>query len=142
MTYLLLMFTGGITGLILSGPAGALFGLVAGFAVSAWEELNEEVESFEDDCSSVDYDSVETERFNNDRIAPDLIFSHLTIWNDDRHLNRHHINPATGLPMIDDGVSGFDVAGNPYGMDWSSDDMDECLMSSGDLFNPSDDQFS
>ena len=68
MTYLLLMFTGGITGLILSGPAGAFFGLVAGFAVSSWETLTEGVKSLEDDCSPNDY----TERFD-DHIALDLV---------------------------------------------------------------------
>ncbi|TYC63796.1 hypothetical protein FMN52_00805 [Marinobacter sp. BW6] len=32
-----------------------------------------------------------------------------------------HINPATGLPMIDDGITGFDVGGNTFGT--SSDDF-------------------
>lgn len=27
------------------------------------------------------------------------------------------INPATGLPMIDDGMGGLDVGGSPFGMD-------------------------
>ncbi|MGK8204318.1 peptidase [Burkholderia cenocepacia] len=27
------------------------------------------------------------------------------------------INPATGLPMIDDGYGGVDVGGSPYGTD-------------------------
>lgn len=142
MTYVLLMFTGGITGLILSGPAGALFGLVAGFAVSSWEELTEGIETLEDDCSPNNYSSVETECFDEDHIALGLGFSHLTSWNDDIYLSSHHINPATGLPMIDNGVGGFDVAGNPYGMDWSSDDMDLGLISSDDMFSSSDDLFS
>jgi len=29
----------------------------------------------------------------------------------------HQINPATGLPMIDDGFGGVDVGGSPWGMD-------------------------
>ena len=140
MTYLLLMFTGGITGLILSGPAGAIFGLVAGFAVSSWETLTEGVKSLEDDCSPNDYSSFETERFD-DHIGLNLGFSNLTVWNDDTYLSNHHINPATGLLMIDDGVGGFDIAGNPYGMDWSSDDMDSGLMSSDNIFSASDGPF-
>lgn len=28
-----------------------------------------------------------------------------------------NINPATGLPMINPGMSGVDVAGNPFGQD-------------------------
>lgn len=27
------------------------------------------------------------------------------------------VNPATGLPMIDNSTGGMDVAGNPYGQD-------------------------
>lgn len=29
----------------------------------------------------------------------------------------HETNPATGLPMIDEGFGGVDVGGSPYGMD-------------------------
>ncbi|MCF8175215.1 MAG: hypothetical protein K9K30_08250 [Burkholderiaceae bacterium] len=29
------------------------------------------------------------------------------------------INPASGLPMIGDGIGGVDVAGNPWGCDGS-----------------------
>ena len=29
----------------------------------------------------------------------------------------HQTNPATGLPMIDEGFGGVDVGGNPYGTD-------------------------
>lgn len=29
------------------------------------------------------------------------------------------INPATGLPMLNGGIGGFDVGGNPYGHDLS-----------------------
>ena len=32
------------------------------------------------------------------------------------------INPATGLPMIDDSIGGVDVAGNPFGTDWNMHD--------------------
>lgn len=31
------------------------------------------------------------------------------------------INPATGLPMIGEGIGGVDVAGNPWGTDFSED---------------------
>lgn len=142
MNYVLLMFIGGITGLILSGPAGALFGLVAGFAVSSWEELTKTAELFEDDRRPNTDSCFKTESFNDDHIALDTELTSLTDWNDDSYLNSHHINPATGLPMIDTGIGGFDVAGNPYGLDWSSDDMDPGLMSSGDMFSSSDDPFS
>lgn len=139
MNYVLLMFIGGITGLILSGPAGALFGLVAGFAVSSWEELNKGVEPFEDDCSPNTYSSLKTESCDDDHVAVDTGITNLTTCNDDSYLNSHHINPATGLPMIDTGVGGFDIAGNPYGIDWSSDDMHVDQMSgSEDMFSSSD----
>jgi hypothetical protein len=39
-----------------------------------------------------------------------------SVWDDTT------INPATGLPMVS-GIGGVDVAGNPYGMDSSHDDM-------------------
>lgn len=32
-------------------------------------------------------------------------------------MNHGPINPATGLPMISDDVTGFDIAGNPFGFD-------------------------
>ena len=32
------------------------------------------------------------------------------------------INPATGLPMIGDGIGGVDIAGNPFGMGCNSHD--------------------
>lgn len=32
------------------------------------------------------------------------------------------INPASGLPMIDDSFGGIDIAGNPYGTDLSLHD--------------------
>lgn len=48
-------------------------------------------------------------------------------YGNDAHAFDHHdsdgrlwINPATGLPMISDGPSGFDVGGNTYGL--SNDD--------------------
>jgi|SRR5690554_2281563 len=31
------------------------------------------------------------------------------------------INPASGLPMLDGGIGGLDVGGNPYGFDLSDD---------------------
>lgn len=35
--------------------------------------------------------------------------------------NQPNINPATGLPMVSEGVSGIDVGGNTYGFQnpWS-----------------------
>jgi hypothetical protein len=32
------------------------------------------------------------------------------------------VNPATGLPMVDR-CQGFDVGGNPFGMDWQKNDF-------------------
>lgn len=47
------------------------------------------------------------------------------------------VNPATGLPMIDcndgfGGISGCDVAGNPYGISLRDD---ECSSANDDVFN-------
>ena len=43
------------------------------------------------------------------------------------------INPATGLPMVD-GIGGFDLGGNPYGMDSSP----HLSLESGSPFDPFD----
>ena len=49
--------------------------------------------------------------------------------------NDSAINPANGLPMID-GCGGIDVAGNPYGFDFSHDSFDMSSSSIGSSFDP------
>lgn len=42
------------------------------------------------------------------------------------------INPSTGLPMLDGGISGVDVGGSPFGMDVHSsmsDSFADCMSS-------------
>jgi hypothetical protein len=40
------------------------------------------------------------------------------------------LNPASGLPMIDDSLGSVDIAGNPYGTDLNSHDpFDHCSSS-------------
>lgn len=41
------------------------------------------------------------------------------------------INPSTGLPMIDSGMSGVDVGGSPFGMDMHSSMSDSFTDSMG-----------
>ncbi len=50
------------------------------------------------------------------------------------------INPASGLPMINGDTSGFDVGGNPYGMDNSDDfnNSDDSFMNSDNDFMNND----
>lgn len=48
------------------------------------------------------------------------------------------INPANGLPMID-GYGGIDVAGNPYGFDFSQNGFDISSSSIGSSFDPRND---
>ena len=45
------------------------------------------------------------------------------------------INPASGLPVID-GDGGIDVAGNPYGFDFSHDSFEMSSSSIGSSFDP------
>ena len=48
------------------------------------------------------------------------------------------INPASGLPMVDDDIGGLDAAGNPFGTDWSSHDS----FSHGSSFDDHSSSFS
>ena len=48
------------------------------------------------------------------------------------------INPASGLPMVGDTEAGVDVAGNPFGFDWNSDDS----FGGDTLFDHGSDMFS
>ncbi len=45
------------------------------------------------------------------------------------------VNPATGLPMMDNSTCGVDVGGNPYGTDTHQISMDSFDITS---FNPYD----
>lgn len=42
-----------------------------------------------------------------------------SLFDDSSHFTS--INPGSGLPMIGDGIGGFDVGGNPWGCDSPTD---------------------
>jgi len=125
MIYFLMIFAGGITGLLIAGPGGSIFGVISGLAIAAWQELTED----------------ETDAANNSSFewpeAEDIPATHFSDFEPVLSLNDDiidvdsvdgagigsEINPATCLPMIGSGIGGFDVAGNPYGVDLNSDDM-------------------
>ncbi|KXS53416.1 MAG: hypothetical protein AWU57_2199 [Marinobacter sp. T13-3] len=121
MTYLLMIFAGGITGLYLAGPVGAFLGVLAGVGGSAWLEQTEpniDAGSWDSEVD-VDYghplndsDAASYGRYDDD-----------PMFYEDRHQSTvFDINPATGLPMLNDGIGGIDVGGNPYGSELSSHD--------------------
>ncbi len=148
MRYLLLILAGATTGLILSGPAGALFGVVAGFAVNALQELvgDEDGDSGDIFTESMISDDFCSQPSTGLRPGIETEQNHFDI--DDGFMDTHQINPASGLPMMGVGITGFDVGGNPYGTDLSSDDIgsvfssdDLFSSSSDDLFNTSSDPF-
>ena len=59
----------------------------------------------------------------------------LPLFNNDDHLDRDYyacgVNPANGLPMLDDCI---DIHGNPYGTDFSDSDSFHCGHNSFDSF--------
>lgn len=61
----------------------------------------------------------DADAFDSTCSASDPFEDHAPAWHDDLHDDLHDdghcINPATGLPMIGDGIGGIDVGGNPYG---------------------------
>lgn len=134
MRYLLLMLAGATTGLILSGSVGALFGVVAGFAVSALNELTGEEN---DDVSDTVSESMTHDSFDSQLSTGLGTDSEICNFeSDDSFWDTHYINPANGLPMMSGGITGFDVGGNLYGMDSSSEDI-ESIDFTDDLFNDS-----
>ncbi len=48
-------------------------------------------------------------------------FDDYAVTSMDSSIDDHAINPANGLPMVN-GMGGIDIAGNPYGTDFSHDD--------------------
>ncbi|MBQ91878.1 hypothetical protein [Marinobacter sp. SS5-14b] len=116
MTYLLMIFAGGVTGLYLAGPVGAFLGVLAGVGGGAWLE---QTEPTIDDAIDADYslplrdsDAVSYGSYDDD-----------AMFYEDRYQSTvFDINPATGLPMVNDSIGGIDVGGNPYGYDLSSHD--------------------
>jgi|AntRauTorcE11898_2_1112593.scaffolds.fasta_scaffold25314_1 hypothetical protein len=139
MNFVLLMFAGGITGLIISGPSGALFGVIAGFSVSAWEELTGGVD---DGYSASSCKSPVIASFDDDHNWLGTVFGGLNSWEENSFSSGPEINPATGLLMTGDGIGGFDAGGNPYGVDWSNNDLDmNSFNFSDDIFSTSSDPF-
>lgn len=121
MTYLLMIFAGSVIGFYLAGPAGAFLGVLAGIGGGAWLEqtgLNLDAESWD---SEVDFDYGHPLRDSD--AASCGSYDDDTMFYEDRHqLTAFDINPATGLPMVNDGIGGIDVGGNPYGYDLSIHD--------------------
>jgi hypothetical protein len=66
---------------------------------------------------------------------------HNTDRTEDHHT--HIINPATGLPMINDDIAGFDTGGNRYGEDHTFRHPHDCFSDSAfdswDTFRSTDD---
>ena len=123
MISLIMMLIGGFAGLMFAGLNGALFGMAVGFHVGAWPILSD---------GSVDNDDQDTE-FG---IESDT----LNFFDDDSSSDYHSINPASGLPMMGEGIGGFDVGGNTYGTDSSFCDTDFTSFSD-DLFKDTSDPF-
>ncbi|WP_252177182.1 hypothetical protein [Endozoicomonas sp. 4G] len=74
-------------------------------------------------------------------------YSSMHSFNDDVFSSSPPINPATGLPMMDDSIGGIDVGGSPYGTNMNdslgSDMHDSFSSSFDDSFGSSyDDSFS
>ncbi|MEP6604892.1 MAG: hypothetical protein ABJA60_02110 [Nitrosospira sp.] len=71
------------------------------------------------------------------------IFSHLfsnkPLGHDSRAMSGPQINPANGLPMLDD--SSVDIAGNPFGCGFSRN-MDPCGLGSASEFGCHANSFS
>lgn len=69
----------------------------------------------EDDDTSAELWRHEPDASDSTCSASDPFEDHAPSWHDDLHDDGHCINPATGLPMVGDGIGGIDVGGNPYG---------------------------
>lgn len=123
MTYLLMIFAGGVIGLYLAGPVGAFFGVLAGLGGGAWLEQTEPNVDAESWDSEVDFDYGHALR-DSDADSHGS-YDDAPMFDEDRHqATVFDINPATGLPMLNDGIGGLDVGGNPYGFDLSGNDHD------------------
>lgn len=123
MTYMLMIFAGGVTGLYLAGPVGAFLGVLAGVGGGAWLEQTEPNVDAESWDSEVDFDYGHSLR-DSDAVSYGSYDDDPMFYEDRHQSTAFDINPATGLPMLNDGIGGIDVGGNPYGSDLSShDDM-------------------
>lgn len=87
---------------------------------------------FDNDISSLNVDNSSMSLFNTSSI--DSSFDNSI---SDSHSSMHTVNPANGLPMMDDSI---DVMGNPYGTDntWTnsfSDSFGSDSLSSSNSFS-------
>lgn len=109
---------------ILGGAIGAVFGPVGSIAGAAFgATLASSLLDDDDDLDCFDHEE-----------------SAVTASEpDDGFMDEFHINPATGLPMVQGSIGGFDVGGNPYGFDLSPDSIDTSIDDdpfSNDLNDP------
>ena len=134
-----------------------IFGGIAGVGFIGYV-INGSSSAVDDDVQWEDDDDVYTSSISDDlsndsdldlATGSSLLDDEYGVPGDSSFLDSDHaagieINPASGLPMIDD-IGGVDVGGNPYGTDLSDDYSD---MSSGfdsgfdDSFSSIDDSFS
>jgi hypothetical protein len=121
MTYLLMILAGGVTGLYLAGPVGAFLGVLAGVGGGAWLEQTEPNVDAQSLDSEVDFDYGHALR-DYDAVSYGSYGDDPMFYEDRHQSTAFDINPATGLPMLNDGIGGIDVGGNPYGSDLSSHD--------------------
>lgn len=73
--------------------------------------------------------------FYDTTISNDIKFHETSVTNDVDEITEYsgleiEINPSTGLPMIDNSI---DVAGNPYGFDYSMDMHSDLLSTNNDI---------
>jgi len=125
MYYFLMIFAGGMIGLVVAGPGGSIMGAISGFVIAACEELTGD-EAYGANCysyESPDPDDSDFTHFSDDGPMLSLDDDISDISPDTRLDTGFEINPATCLPMMGSGIGGVDVAGNPYGVDLDSDDI-------------------
>lgn len=119
MKYLLMFVAGGVTGLYLAGPAGAFLGVLAGLSCGTWLKQTELTVNDEIWDSDVDFDYCHPLR-DSDAVSYGSYEDDAMLYEDRHQSMAFDINPATGLPMVNDGIGGIDVGGNPYGYDLDS----------------------
>jgi hypothetical protein len=123
MTYLFVTLATSTFVFFLLGLNGLIVGVIAGILVSTFQKFVNE-----NDVS------------NNSETGFEPESDELDFWDTDAFSNYHSINPASGLPMMGDGIGGFDVGGNTYGTDSSFCDVDS-INFSDDLFHDISDPF-
>lgn len=136
MNHVLLIFVGGLIGLVISGPPGALFGGISGFAVGAWQELKE-YRSNENNADNYGFSAMGNSIDIEDQPLTD--FEDLNPRPGNHPWITHHVNPATGLQMVGNSMASFDVGGNPYGINLSHDEFYiDSISSTENMFSESD----